>query len=180
MTTRRKDDVERTTISAHVDKQLVEYLEDQRLSKSEWVERGLRLVLEQTMNKEQLAHKLKMEAEEAKSKIERAERRLEQINKKAEDTFGTTLDDYFEKHDPKNMREKQRQQFIDGWLDEYTSRKNNTTPEHIAGFVFDTVLERQFGLSGDSAIQFVRECLDEIGVNTTSNTDKQGALTYNR
>lgn len=180
MSTRRKDDIERTTISAHVDKRLVQHLEQQRLSKSEWVERGLRMVLEQTMNKDQLAHKLKMEAEEAKDKIERAERRLQEIDKKAEATFGTTLDDYFEKHDPKNLREKQRQEFIDGWLKDYTDRNNGTSAERVATFVFDTVLERQFGISGDAAVRFVQECFDEMGVNSTSNGDKQVSFTYDR
>lgn len=180
MTLRRKDDVERTTISAHVDRRLVEYLENQRLSKSEWVEKGLRLVLDQTMNDDQFAHKLKMEAKEAEKQIKRAERQLKHINQQAKETLGTTLDDYFEENDPQNMHQQRKEKFIDGWLQEYFERGNSTMEcEYIANHVFDIILQRNFGLKGQAATDFVRDCVKQMNPDsneTNAPTRTQSSL----
>ena len=163
---RRKDEVDRKTISAHVDRRLVDYLDDRRLSKSEWVEKGLRLVLEQTMTDDELAYKLKIEADRERERIAESQKRLEEIDQRAKQTFGTTLDEYFDLHDPKPKRESWIDDFNEGWLKDYLNNGNtdprNKTAEHIATHVFDVIIEKNYGFTGHTAIEFVKDAIKRI------------------
>lgn len=131
----RKDDVERVIISAHVDKRLVEYINEHRLGKSDCVERGLQIVLEHMMSEEDLVVKLANEAKQEREKISAAKRRLNEIDEKAVKLLGTTLDDYIEKHNPLSLGEREISSFLD-WF-----RKGKSDEElHEIFSVSDTSL----------------------------------------
>lgn len=163
---RRTDGIERTNISAHVDRDLVRHMEKNNLKKSEMVEKGLRIVLEREMDEGQLARKYKEEIERKQEKVEKIKDEIEEIHEKAKKTLGTTLDDYLEKHDPKDHFAKKRQEFIEDKLAGYIERAdgNDIDPKKIANSVYDVILKREYGLTGANAENFVRKCLHEMDI----------------